>query len=189
MFSRDHLEQLPVDLSLFLPNSLQGNKQSALANVIQTATPRTLSRHTQVLVEVEILLVQAHPETLKSSLISRNPTDRNSKPRPEASFWLPAFPFTSSAVLMNRRGVFFGLSRLRRHGPLQEGLWAGLMGKADAWQWWFDFPTKLLDVPLRGEKEEGSFHFTLVSLRDLVSPSIPRTSQGPGYPILVRNQL
>lgn len=61
---------------------------------------------------------------------------------------LPTSAFTSSAVLMNRRGVFFGLSRLRRHGPLQEGLWAGLIGNADPWQWWLDFPTKLLEVPL-----------------------------------------
>lgn len=35
---------------------------------------------------------------------------------------------------------------------LHDGLGAGLMGNADAWQWWFDFPTKLLDVPLPRER-------------------------------------
>lgn len=44
------------------------------------------------------------------------------------------------------------------------------MGKADAWQWWFDFPTKLLDVPLRGEKETLLFDFMLVLIRNLVLP-------------------
>lgn len=68
---------------------------------------------------------------------------------------------TSSAVLTKRRGVFLGLSRLRRQGPLQDGLGAGLMGKAKAWQWGLDFPTKLLDVPLPREGKILVFDFVL----------------------------
>lgn len=63
------------------------------------------------------------------------------------------------------------------------------MGNAEAWQWWFDLPTKLLDVPLRGEREKSSFHLTLVLLRHLALPSSPSISQGAGYPVLIRNQL
>lgn len=152
LLSCDHLKQLPVDLSLFLSNSLQRNSHGTLPRFKQT--PHTPSKHKQTHKEPETLSFcqtggqnPAQGRPASSSLQCSEATSSHGATHRGASHPTFAF-FTSSAVLTNRRGVFFGLSRLRRHGPLQEGLWAGLIGNAEPWQWWLDFPTKLLEVPL-----------------------------------------